>query len=292
MVRLFCGQGTAVTSPEQSGLREVGQLARRRDWAGLWRLVLGMPLADAAAAMPAFGDGWRPSDDQGRLLFGRLASADPDSLALARDAFGGAGAARVPVHGLALWCAFSPDGRQLVILSIDAGLRSGEVCVVRLPGGAVVDRQEIGFYPLKVLHLGDAILVSGETVTGDRRHDPAAPDVLMRLAGGRAEPVLMPGNWGGLRYHPCGFALHGGSRADGSRLLRLCAPDSEVIRDIVGGDLLLAQTAGHLWSYRLVGGRLKGRARAKNLALGDCLAYRFRAGRSRQADLDSDEISG
>jgi hypothetical protein len=318
-----------MTGPEQSGLHEaghlIGQLARHRDWAGLWRLVLGMPLADAAAAMPAFGDGWRPSDDPGRVLFGRLASAGPDTLAMARDALGGARALSVPVHGLPQWCAFSPDGRQLVILSIDAGLLSGEVCVVRLPGGVVVDRQEVGFYPLKVLHLGDAILVSGETVTGERRYNPAGPPVLLRLAQGRAEPVLMPGSWGGLQYHPCGFALHGRSRADGSRLLRLCAPDGEVIRDIplgglggpdlgaeligcdpadgrlvlnVGsdgllilnglddrvlarggvrhrvhfyahfadGDLLLAQTARHVWSYRLAGGRLKRRAMVKNLA--------------------------
>jgi hypothetical protein len=122
-------------------------------------------------------------------------------------------------------------------LNVDAGLRPGKVCVVRLPGGVIVGRQDIGFYPLKVLHLGGAILVSGETVSGNGADNPAAPHVLMRLAEGRAEPVLMPGRWGGLCDYPSGFALHGRSPADGSRLLRLCAPGGAVIRDIPLGGL-------------------------------------------------------
>jgi hypothetical protein len=87
-----------------------GQLARRRDWAGLWRLVLDMPLADAAAAMPAFGDRWRPSDDHGQALFASLASVDAGALALARDTFRGAGALHVPVDGYPSGARSLPTG--------------------------------------------------------------------------------------------------------------------------------------------------------------------------------------
>jgi hypothetical protein len=47
-------QKAARTVPEREAAgHPVGELARRRDWAGLWRLLLDLPLAEAAAAMPA-----------------------------------------------------------------------------------------------------------------------------------------------------------------------------------------------------------------------------------------------
>jgi len=63
-----------------------GQLARRRDWAGLWRLVRDMPVLDAVEAMRLMDAGWRPAARHEHELFALLASADPARLAIAANA--------------------------------------------------------------------------------------------------------------------------------------------------------------------------------------------------------------
>jgi len=55
----------------------IGELARRRDWDRLWRLVPDFPLTDAVAAVQRLTADWRPGAEAGRRLLALLAAADP-----------------------------------------------------------------------------------------------------------------------------------------------------------------------------------------------------------------------
>jgi hypothetical protein len=85
LVRVIAGAGrdamAAVTAEEASYL--AGQLAGQRDWAGLWQLALGLPLADAVTAASRIGDGWQPGDPAGQALLQQLATADARQITLA-----------------------------------------------------------------------------------------------------------------------------------------------------------------------------------------------------------------
>ena len=143
-----------------------GQLTERRDWAGLWRLVRDLPLADAVSAVRMIGDGWRPADDHGRELLSRLAGTDPGEIGRAREALLAPIAVSIelddaPTHG-----AFSPDGRQLLVAMANHDLRYSGCRVFDLPGGTLVERHDFpgAAPPGGMVHLGDAFLVVGRRV--------------------------------------------------------------------------------------------------------------------------------
>lgn len=85
------------------------QLANARDWDQLWRLVPTIPFAGAVRAARLFGD-WRPPDDAGRRLLGRLAAADPKVLTAAAEAAVTRFRGRYPFG-----FSFAPDGSELAI---------------------------------------------------------------------------------------------------------------------------------------------------------------------------------
>jgi hypothetical protein len=160
------------------------QFIRAGAWRDLWRLVRDLPVWHAVAAMPSFGD-WRPRGD--RELFDRLA------------------AAQVPVTGrqavldlvnelrrvrtlsnprlFPVRCAsFSPDGLEIAIASVTAGVR-----VFRLPGLWLIDRLSPRVVPGAVLHLGESMIT---VETGpDRRHR------LVRHRAGRATNLWEGVDW-------------------------------------------------------------------------------------------------
>jgi hypothetical protein len=210
-----------------------GQLAGRRDWARLWQVAQDLPLADAAAVMPSFGDGWRPADDRGQVLFARLARADPAEIARAGKALLRYRTSPKPVEGSPICCSFSPDGRRLAVagrrlaVAGRVGPGPGAIQVFALPGATLAEWYETTFDPERLLHLDEVILASGtERSTGS--------SVVTSFAGGRAE-VLFRSLWDlSLERHPRGFAAllrpPGGAGA-GWRLL-ICAPGGQVIEEV------------------------------------------------------------
>jgi hypothetical protein len=59
------------------------ELARRGDWAWLWRLARDMPLLDAVAAVQPIDTGWQPGTPPERELHALLSRAGPELLAMA-----------------------------------------------------------------------------------------------------------------------------------------------------------------------------------------------------------------
>lgn len=211
-----------------------GQLAGRRDWAGLWRLVRDIPLADAIAAMPAFGDGWRPAEDRGGALFERMARSEPGEIARARDALAASAPTHLVLDGELYWqwlpspgCgSFSPDGRELAVAAETSAV-SGVIHVFELPGGTLAEQHEVSLRPSRVLHLGGSILASGPVDGTYRRHG------LVRSAGGRATKLL----WSShtlldlAPYRP-GFVVLYRLGTGSAEHMRFCANDGEVVRDV------------------------------------------------------------
>jgi hypothetical protein len=87
MARAGISSAHAERTPDQEAeIRHLtGQLARHRDWAGLWRLVRDMPLLDAVETMRLMDTGWRPDARHEHELFALLASADPARLTIAAN---------------------------------------------------------------------------------------------------------------------------------------------------------------------------------------------------------------
>jgi hypothetical protein len=235
--------GQALTSDEARYLTE--QLARRRDWAGLWRLVQGMTVLAAVTTARSFGDDWRPPGDHDRALFERLREADPDSIKTARAALAELRAVRVEMDGIPATGAFSPDGRRLVVSTGPLGTQgsprtarpSGAFHVFELPAGRLIERFDVpGCYAANVVDLGEAFFASGWAGPGMLR-----PGALARYEGGRTT-VLYPGfGWlpvaphrGGLVAVAVGVDTQTMNPA-GLRL-RFCTPRGRQIRDVVFRD--------------------------------------------------------
>jgi hypothetical protein len=138
-------QQTELTGDEASYL--ASQLAGRRDWAGLWRLVQGLPVLDAVTAMRHFRDGWQPASARECALFSQLVRADRSQLSRARRTLGAMRAPDgTPMSGTRIAAAhLSPvafgngalpaDGRQLPVVTRKASnKREYEVAVFDLPG--------------------------------------------------------------------------------------------------------------------------------------------------------------
>lgn len=65
--------------------RLVRMLSDRRDWAGLLRLAMGLPVRDAVVIRRWFTPWWRPADERGRQAYSLLAQARPSTLASAYE---------------------------------------------------------------------------------------------------------------------------------------------------------------------------------------------------------------
>lgn len=205
------GRRPALTADESGYL--VGQLAARRDWAGLWRLAPGLPLAEAVAAVARFGDGWQPAGDRGRALFRRLARIGPAEIAAARAALD---PVLIQIDGTIVGGSISPDGRWLAV----ATLADSFVDVFEFPAGTLARRYDNpGFHPRLLLHLGDALIAAGHSSRTFGWEQ-------FRYSGDQAEEL-----WHdrvraeALAPHPVGFVA---LCADPGRVpyhLRFCEPD-------------------------------------------------------------------
>lgn len=140
---------TTRLSPEE---REylASELARRRDWAGLWRLARDLPVIDAAGVARLIDPGWRADAQRDRDLLTLLARADPALLRDAREALHRGCVVRVEVPGEIVAGALSVDGKRLAVTTADPGPRGprapwnqGWVSVFGLPDGQVLDRHQV-----------------------------------------------------------------------------------------------------------------------------------------------------
>jgi hypothetical protein len=152
MLRIMAEDAHRRTTRLSPGEREylASELARRRDWAGLWRLARDLPVLDAAEVARLIDPGWRPDPQRDRDLLTLLARADPAVLRPAREALHRGGVVRVEVPGQIVAGALSVDGRRLAVTTVDPaphGSRDardrGSVSVFGLPDGQVLDRQQI-----------------------------------------------------------------------------------------------------------------------------------------------------
>ncbi|MGP3970102.1 hypothetical protein [Streptomyces sp. 6N223] len=104
----------------------VRQLTERRDWDGLWRLTLQMPLAEAVEAAARVSGDWLPPGEDDRGLFQALRTADPRAVrdqvaALSSPVSRLTPQTRISLRdlGLGAWLTFiddldfAPDGTQL-----------------------------------------------------------------------------------------------------------------------------------------------------------------------------------
>jgi hypothetical protein len=177
--------GARLTAGQRDYL--TGHLARRRDWAGLWRLIQDLPLAEAVGAVRLLDGGWSPADDPGRALLRRLARADPDTIATAAQALAAPTAVSIDLDDVPTHGSFSPNGRQLLVATERGGRYSG--CrVFELPGGTLVERHDYQgiLPPASVLHLGAALLLVGRRPDGGCelvRYSEGRPQVLHRGPG-------------------------------------------------------------------------------------------------------------
>jgi hypothetical protein len=141
-------RATGLATDEHAYL--TGELAARRDWAGLWRLATSLPVLDAAGAARLIDPGWRLDAQRDRDLLARLARADPAALRDAGEALRFGGVLRVEVPGEVVAGTLSPDGRQLAVTArapappAPAGAWSqGSISVYALPDGQLQRRYEV-----------------------------------------------------------------------------------------------------------------------------------------------------
>jgi len=161
------------------------QLAARGAWEDLWRIVLELPLLRGVRLMRLFTGPWAPRDDDTRELFGRLSTADPDTLERGlkemHDLWPVAvKQARIKFQGRVNDVSFAPDAALLAV----AG--SARVAgVVDLTRGELTERvQGFGASVGRVLHLGGGVFVAGER-TNKKENECR----VVRCAQGRAETI-------------------------------------------------------------------------------------------------------
>lgn len=219
LVRVIAGQrdrGAPLTADERPYL--AGQLAGRRDWPGLWRLIQDFPLAEAVAATRVFPGGWRPADEAEQRLLGLLAAASPDTITQVASG----AARRVTVRDTFLDdIAFSPDGSQLAVAE-----RSGIIAVYDIAGDRLIRHyrtKRVGI--CQVLHLGDAVVHAEPDEDKDLWHVvrngwPGSREVLLttHLAVGPPALAHVPGGFAAAHWESLWFGTAGGS---GLRQVRL-----------------------------------------------------------------------
>lgn len=92
----------------------VAGLSRDRNWVGLWRLALDLPLVEAVAAVSRIDRRWLPTDEPGQELLSRLAAARPRQIRAAT-------ASPSSVQLSPRWghqgfrCEFAPDGSAVAV---------------------------------------------------------------------------------------------------------------------------------------------------------------------------------
>jgi hypothetical protein len=213
----------SVVLTAEEGRYLASNLVSRRDWPALWQLARDLPLVQAVEVTRLFSDGWRPADEPGRALFGRLAQADLDSLVRALGALQAPALIHVPMDDTPTHGSFSPDGKHMLVATERGGCYSG--CrVYELPLGTITERYDYsgGRPPQTVLHLGEAFFLVG--CRGFETWE------LVRYTAGQPEVI----DWNqapiNVAQHPAGFVMD--KWLLGGRRLRLCDPRGEVIRDM------------------------------------------------------------
>jgi hypothetical protein len=144
------------------------ELARRRDWPRLWRLAVGLPLAEASAAARLLPAGWRAPDEAGRRLLTRLAAASPAGIAALATPV----VTRLDI-GMAEFteCQFATDDGDLAVRVRRPGSRRGVrrspaehfTAVYALPGGRQLETLSHSYDLRCMLHLGAATLCAEDT---------------------------------------------------------------------------------------------------------------------------------
>jgi hypothetical protein len=195
----------------------VADLRRDRDWAGLWRVALDLPLAETVAAVAQIDRRWRPADQPGRELLSRLAAAQPAQVR----------AATAPPPSVQLsprWrhqgsrCEFAPDGSAVAVEHYPS---SAPVIYHELPSG----RRKRGF---RAFADGAAVFDGGMVFAATGSY-PVTP--WFRYLPGRGSEML-----GQVRQQATGnraAAVKGGFLiAEPARLLYGTAEPGSPLRDV------------------------------------------------------------
>jgi hypothetical protein len=128
----------------------VAELAGRREWAGLWRLTLSLPLAETVVAVRRLPGDWRPADQAAWPLLAALTAADPEAMrALTRPAPVRMGASDDEAIDLDI----APDGSEVVTCMT---VRGRDVSGRYSPAGGQLLERYHGVSSL--VHLGDAVV--------------------------------------------------------------------------------------------------------------------------------------
>jgi hypothetical protein len=252
------------------------QVADRRDWDRLWRLLRDLPLEEALAAMALFEEGWRPGTQPERELFARLDQASPRALADARHALAEGDAVSVAIYGEPVAGSFSPDGGRLTVATRAA------ILVFEIPGLRLVDLYELEeFWPTCLLDLGHAVLACDWD--GPARRAERPPALVLCQRGGML--ALRP-RTGAVRVapHPAGFLVLDGAlggnqwHREGAYRLRLHELGGRDVRDVPLTDLGFPRAARGPWTVTVDPGSGKIALGGDSLRILDPRARRVIAG--------------
>jgi hypothetical protein len=217
-----------------------GQLTARGDWAGLWRLVLGLPLQQAVETAARFPAEWQPADDAGRGLLRRLAMASPEEIARARAMLG---PLSIEVDGFITAGSVSADGRSLVV-AVDSAHGRAEFRVYKLPAGEITQTFSLRLgrmsRPNFVRHLGRGFLIGWSDFGATR-----LTDKVILYSGGQAD-VIWQGPRADVALHPAGFVMLRWSRQLTNHL-RLCDASGTQLWDRPLSSVGLADRSHRLW---------------------------------------------
>lgn len=242
------GRCGPLTAEERDYL--TGHLVSRRDWAGLWRVVRDLPLAEAVAAARLFSDGWRPAGETGAAPLGLLRRAEAGAVARSAGELAKPTVIDVkirrPAWDTVVRGSFSPDGRRLLVAVADL-LYQG-VQVYDLPSGSLLERHDYPgtVVPPAVVHLGGSFLVVGN-------RDNQVWE-LVRYADGQPHVYY----WSG---HPMTAAPHP-ARLVVLEHLRLHRPEQLRLRLYDASGAMLSESriaAGELLGYGIAAEPVSGR---------------------------------
>ena len=194
-------------------------------WRDLWRLLLDLPLAEAAPAARAFPPDRRPDGEAARQLLARLAAASdagPLSPTLAH----------LTGRTIGVACGFAPDGSEMVVMWRHvAKNRFAETALHALPGGRQLEVfPEPDFYGFgrRTLHFGAGIVFSYPDHPDSRR--------LVRYVRGNGTEKLADydtyESWPTMAWVPGGFVV----TLDG-RLMYGTAEPGSPLRDVTPAGL-------------------------------------------------------
>jgi hypothetical protein len=234
----------------------VAELSGRREWAGLWRLALGLPLALAIATVRRIDGTWRPDGAPDRDLFRLLRTAASPDLSPPDGALSTAWI-ELPDHHIHDG-SFSPDGWRLAI-AFSRGTVAGQdfetsVCEIGLPQGRLIARYVFANkWPVKVLHLGDVIVA----MVADSHGGPTS---LYRLADGERESldhdglkamVRYAGGFAALRHDRLVFCDNLAREAADVRLAETPSEASMLLGTSpgTGAGPLVIGSRDHIWVY-------------------------------------------